>query len=133
MSLDINKTSIQPIPCVMGEGRWGVVRLGMSASALKSRSVLESKNNRYHAPHHRYGGVGGVRMWRSSMERREEVLCRVKGVGNLMQQKLQAWERKGLLAMQEVGEVHNSFEVLVMRHGAKEPYLVAVNREGKDT
>jgi len=71
-------------------------------------------------------------MWRSRMGTRAEILSCVLELGNLRQQELQAVKRKSSLARQEVGEVHSSVEALVMRSGAKEPYLVEVNREGKE-
>ncbi len=54
-------------------------------------------------------------MWRSVVEtKREILLCHIH------------------YHKEEVGKVHSSDEALVMRCGAKEPYLVAVNREIKD-
>ncbi len=39
---------------------------------------------------------------------------------------------KGVWICEEVGGAHSSDEGFVIKHGAKEPYLVEVNREGKD-
>jgi len=39
---------------------------------------------------------------------------------------------KGVLVGKEVGGVYSSVDVPVMGYGAKRPYLVDVNREGKD-
>lgn len=97
----------------LGENRWGWIRLGNGASA-KSRSVRESKNNRCHVSNYHYGGVSGVRMWRSVIETKRENPTQTPEL------------------RREVGEVHSSDDSPVMGGGAKEPYLVAVNSEAKE-
>ena len=56
-----------------GESRRDWIRLGNDTSS-ETRSVPESKNNRYDASNHRHGGVGGVGMLRSMIETNREIL-----------------------------------------------------------
>ena len=117
MSLEKAKTTMKPSLWVMGEGRRNVIRLGNDtlSSTQGGRSVPESRNNGCYASRYRHGGVSGVGMWRSEAGKRRGILiCDVQA------------------SRKEAGKVHSSVEALVMRRGAKEPYLVAVNRRVKD-
>ena len=114
-----------------GESRRDWIRLGNDTSS-ETRSVPESKNNRYDASNHRHGGVGGVGMLRRVMKLRGEILKCAYRIYSYEQQASQAYKGKGVLALEEVGEARSSVEALVMRCGAKEPYFGDVNREAKD-
>ncbi|MCF6314077.1 MAG: hypothetical protein L3J39_16640 [Verrucomicrobiales bacterium] len=126
---------MKPILLTPGEGRRGWMKLGNDASLLK-RSVPESKNNRCYVSSHRHGGVREVGMLRSVIETSREVLADAlspSGNGEPEATHIASCRNsKGVRVCEEVGGGRSSDDGFVMKHGAKEPYLVEVNREGKD-
>lgn len=113
-----------------GESRRGWIRLGNDMPGA-TRCVPESKNNRYNASIHRHGGVCGVGMLRSMIETSREILRDAETNKTVRATCVTSPLPlgKGVLVCEEVGVVHSSEDALVMSSGAKEPYLVDVNRE----
>jgi len=137
MSLEILRT-MKLIPLSEGESRRGWIRLG-NDSPSAWRRVPESKNNRCYTSSHRHGGVCGVGMLRSVIETSREILIGVRFV--FLTSSRMAGETTTVTSYQnskrrsvneEVGVAHSSDDGFVMKLGAKEPYLVGANREGKD-
>lgn len=114
-----------------GESRRDRISLGNDMSS-ETRSVSESKNNRYDASNHRHGGVGGVGMLRSMIETSREILRDAEVRVAVRATRTASPSDKGALVCEEVGVAHSSVNAPVMGSGAKEPYLVDVNREGKE-
>ena len=138
MSLDKLKT-MKLILLTGGESRRGWTRLG-NDTVLYENGVPESKNNRCYASFHRHGGVCGVGMLRSVIETSGEILIigitakplYPAGVEALKSDVTSYQNSERIRDDEEVGGVHNSVDDFVMKFGAKEPYLVDANREGKD-
>jgi hypothetical protein len=134
MSLD-NLIPMKLILLTPGESRRGWMKLGNDAS-LSERRISESKNNRHHVSSHRHGGVREVGMLRSVIETSRENLTDTPSFPRNGRQgkthNSSCRTSKSVLVCEEVGGVHSSDEGFVMKHGAKEPYLVEVNRERKD-
>ncbi len=111
------------------------MKLGNDAS-LSEGSVPESKNNRSYVSSHRHGGVREVGMPRSVIETSREILADISLLPSNGAHEIthiaSCRNSEGVRVCEEVGGVHSSDDGFVMKHGAKEPYLVGVNREGKD-
>jgi hypothetical protein len=114
------------------ESRRDWMKLGNDAS-LREGSVRESKNNRCYVSSHHHGGVREVGMLRSVIETSREILTdaeineAIKATGISSCQ-----NSKGVMVDEEVGVARSSVDAPVMGSGAKGPYLVDVNREGRD-
>lgn len=130
MSLE-NATPMKLSLSDYGESRWGWIRLGKDAPVI-NRSVPESKNNRYDASSQHHGGVGGVGMLRNGIETNREILTDGMNSKEVKPTHATSHPDKSVLVCEEVGGVHSSDDGFVMKLGAKGPYLVDVNREGKD-
>ncbi len=131
MSPDITNT-MKPILLTPGEGRRGWIRLGNDAAGNPS-SVSESKENRCYVSSHRHGGVRGVGMLRSVIEKSREILAAVFPRQKGGTPHVASYQNsEDMRSCKEVGRVYSSVDDFVMKFGAKEPYLVDVNREAKD-
>jgi hypothetical protein len=71
-------------------------------------------------------------MRRSDIETSREILINAESGKPEKATCITSYNGKGALVHQEVGGVHSSVDGFVMKHGAKEPYLVDVNREVKE-
>lgn len=103
-----------------------------------SGAVGESGDNSYHVSIHHHGGVSGDGMFGSNMEISREILTDAEpkeaGEATCI---TSCQNSKGVLVCQEVGVAHSSARPARERSsckgsGAKEPYLVNVNREAKE-
>jgi hypothetical protein len=118
----------------LGESRRGWMKLGNDTISQPSatRRVPESKNNRYDVSSHRHGGVREVGMLRSVIETSREILAVVAVRKMSKTPRMTSYQnREDAGDCKEVGGVHSSDDGFVMKLGAKEPYLVDVNREVK--
>jgi len=73
-----------------------------------------------------------VGMLRSDIETNREILMNAEAGEPAKATRITSCYGKGALVHQEVGGAHSSDDGFVMKHGAKEPYLVDVNREAKE-
>ena len=127
MSLD-KQTTMKLNLLARGESRRGWIRLGNGASISGGRAS-ESKNNKCYASSYRHGGVGGVRMLRSVIETSREILIDAKVNKATKATHIASPSDKNVMLHEEVGVANMSDDAPVMGCGAKEPYLVDVNRE----
>lgn len=132
MSLEKLRT-VKLILFGVGESRRGWIRLGNDAIDIEISSFPESKHNRCHASSHRHGGVCGVGMLRSVIEKSREIRPDAKINEAIKATRITSHDHgKGVVVCAEVGVARSSDEAPVMGCGAKGPYLVDVNSEGKD-
>jgi hypothetical protein len=131
MSLE-NSTTMKLSILARCESRRDSVRIGNDFLQQKE-GVSESKYNRCYAPSYRHSGVGGVGMLRSVIETNREILTAFEVNETTKTSRVASYGNSECMGnCKEVGGVHSSVDVSVMECGAKEPYLVDVNRERKD-
>ena len=113
------------------ESRRNLIRLGNDLPSA-TRCVPESKNNRCYASSYHHSGVGEVGMLRSVIETSREILTDAEINEAIKATRITScYHSKDASVCEEVGMAHSSVDAPVMGCGAKEPYLVDVNREVK--